>query len=196
MRLLKVDKNRLGLFARGENFGPQNGGHHFAAGVNRYALALPRRCRGIDTRLAVTTSRCVSCGAKIAPVTVLVRAASAPLLLAKHSSVIADPVHVHVVRGTESRARGEHERARRHHPGRLVVYRSENVRPGSGNAVAWNGGGDVEAIADTLRAKGVRLEEYPALGMRIDRGVHTSDGFAAIWFKDPDGNVLHVNSAR
>ena len=77
----------------------------------------------------------------------------------------------------------------------LVVYRSENVRPGSGNAVAWNGGGDVEAIADTLRAKGVRLEEYPALGMRIDRGVHTSAGFAAIWFKDPDGNVLHVNSA-
>jgi hypothetical protein len=76
----------------------------------------------------------------------------------------------------------------------LVVYRSENVRPGSGNAVAWNGGGDVEAIAEALRAKGVTLEEYPALGMRIDRGVHTSDGFAAIWFKDPDGNVLHVNS--
>ena len=80
--------------------------HHFAAGVNRYALALPRRCRGIDTRLAVTTSRCVSCGAKIAPVTVLVRAASAPLLLAKHSSVIADPVQVRVARRTESRAQG------------------------------------------------------------------------------------------
>ncbi|MGN2254937.1 VOC family protein [Frateuria sp. GZRe12] len=77
----------------------------------------------------------------------------------------------------------------------LVVYRSENVRPGSGNAVAWNGGGDVEAIAEALRTKGVTLEEYPALGMRIDRGVHTSGGFAAIWFKDPDGNVLHVNSA-
>ena len=76
----------------------------------------------------------------------------------------------------------------------LVVYRSENVRPGSGNAVAWNGGEDVETIAKALRTKGVTLEEYPALGMRIDRGVHTSDGFAAIWFKDPDGNVLHVNS--
>lgn len=76
----------------------------------------------------------------------------------------------------------------------LVVYRSENVRPGSGNAVAWNGGEDVETIAEALRAKGVTLEEYPALGMRIDRGVHTADGFAAIWFKDPDGNVLHVNS--
>lgn len=76
----------------------------------------------------------------------------------------------------------------------LVVYRSEGVRPGTGNAVAWSGGGDVEAIADDLRAKGVTLKEYPELGMRIERGVHKADGFAGIWFKDPDGNILHVNS--
>lgn len=76
----------------------------------------------------------------------------------------------------------------------LVVYRSEGVRPGTGNAVAWSGGNDVEAIADALRAKDVVLEEYPELGMSIDRGVHKADGFAAIWFKDPDGNILHVNS--
>lgn len=76
----------------------------------------------------------------------------------------------------------------------LVVYRSENPRPGTGNAVAWSGGGDVEAIADALRDKGVTLEEYPELGMHIERGVHKADGFAGIWFKDPDGNVLHVNS--
>lgn len=76
----------------------------------------------------------------------------------------------------------------------LVVYRSDNPRPGTGNAVAWSGGGDVDAIADALRAKGVTLEEYPDLGMQIDRGVHRAGDFAAIWFKDPDGNVLHVNS--
>lgn len=76
----------------------------------------------------------------------------------------------------------------------LVVYRSDAVRPGTGNAVAWSGGTDVDAIADALRAQGVSLEEYPEMGMEIDRGVHRSDGFAAIWFKDPDGNVLHVNS--
>ncbi len=76
----------------------------------------------------------------------------------------------------------------------LVVYRSEGVRPGTGNAVAWQGGDDVEAIAKTLREKGVTLETYPDLGMDIDRGVHRRDGFAAIWFKDPDGNILHVHS--
>ncbi|MFC3715836.1 VOC family protein [Luteimonas soli] len=76
----------------------------------------------------------------------------------------------------------------------LAVYRSEGVRPGTGNAVAWSGGNDVEAIAEDLRAKGVTLEEYPDMGMDIDRGVHRSDGFAGIWFKDPDGNILHVHS--
>ena len=76
----------------------------------------------------------------------------------------------------------------------LVVYKSDGVRPGTGNAVAWSAGDDVEAIADDLRAKGVALEEYPELGMRIERGIHRADGFAAIWFKDPDGNILHVNS--
>ena len=76
----------------------------------------------------------------------------------------------------------------------LVVYRSEGVRPGTGNAVAWRGGDNVEAIAETLRANGVTLETYPELGMDIDRGVHRRDGFAAIWFKDPDGNILHVHS--
>jgi len=76
----------------------------------------------------------------------------------------------------------------------LVVYRSEGVRPGTGNAVAWSGGNDVETIAETLRTKGVTLEEYPDLGMKIDGGVHKRDGFAGIWFKDPDGNILHVHS--
>lgn len=76
----------------------------------------------------------------------------------------------------------------------LTVYSSENLRPGTGNAVAWAGGGDVEAIAADLRAKGVTLEEYPDMGMTIENGVHRQDDFRAIWFKDPDGNILHVNS--
>lgn len=76
----------------------------------------------------------------------------------------------------------------------LVVYKSKDVRAGTGNAVAWSAGSDVEAIADVLRAKGVTLEEYPDMGMAIERGVHKADGFAGIWFKDPDGNILHVNS--
>lgn len=76
----------------------------------------------------------------------------------------------------------------------LTVYASDNFRPGTGNAVAWSGGDDVEAIAADLRDKGVVLEEYSDMGMSMEDGIHKDGDFAAIWFKDPDGNILHVNS--
>ena len=79
-------------------------------------------------------------------------------------------------------------------PTLLAVYQSDEVRPATGNAVGWAGGNDVETIADELRGKGVAFEEYPEMGMEIVDGVHKGDGFAGIWFKDPDGNILHVNS--
>jgi hypothetical protein len=53
--------------------------------------------------LPLTAYRCVFCGAKIAPITVLVRAALRSFC-SKHSSVIADTVQVRVMRRTESRA--------------------------------------------------------------------------------------------
>ena len=76
----------------------------------------------------------------------------------------------------------------------LVVYPSKDVRPSTANAVAWGAGGDVEAIARDLTARGVTLEEYPDMGMEIENGVHRAGDFRGIWFKDPDGNILHVNS--
>jgi catechol 2,3-dioxygenase-like lactoylglutathione lyase family enzyme len=75
---------------------------------------------------------------------------------------------------------------------RLVVYRSEFAGSNKANAVVWNGGEDFEAIAAQLRERGVAFEEYPELGMAIADGVHRAGGFAGVWFKDPDGNILHV----
>lgn len=76
----------------------------------------------------------------------------------------------------------------------LTVYQSNDYRPGTGNAIVWSGGGEVEAIATALRGKGVRLEEYPDMEMEIVDGVHRQGAFRAIWFKDPAGNILHVNN--
>lgn len=76
----------------------------------------------------------------------------------------------------------------------LTVYQSEVAKPAGGNAVAWGAGGDVETIADDLRGKGVALEEYPDMGMQVENGIHKDGDFRGIWFKDPDGNILHVNS--
>ena len=77
---------------------------------------------------------------------------------------------------------------------RLMVYKSEFAGTNKANAVVWDAGGDFDAIIEALRANGVRFEEYPDFGMEIRDGVHSSGNFKAAWFKDPDGNILHVNS--
>jgi catechol 2,3-dioxygenase-like lactoylglutathione lyase family enzyme len=76
---------------------------------------------------------------------------------------------------------------------RLSVYRSDYAGTNRANAVVWDAGSDVEAIAASLREKGVKLEEYPEGFDAVENGVHKKDQFRAIWFKDPDGNILHVN---
>lgn len=83
-----------------------------------------------------------------------------------------------------------------HHTGgtRLNVYKSDYAGTNRANAVVWNAGGDVEAIAADLRARGVTLDEYPDGFDEVKDGVHVKDDFRAIWFRDPDGNILHVIS--
>lgn len=77
---------------------------------------------------------------------------------------------------------------------RLHVYRSDFAGTNRANAVVWDAGDQVEAIAADLRGKGVTLDEYPEGFDGVTDGVHRLGGFRAIWFKDPDGNILHVNS--
>jgi catechol 2,3-dioxygenase-like lactoylglutathione lyase family enzyme len=75
---------------------------------------------------------------------------------------------------------------------RLVVYQSAFAGTNKANAVVWNAGEDFDAIAGQLGERGVTFEEYPELGMEIGGGVHRAGDFRAVWFKDPDGNILHV----
>jgi catechol 2,3-dioxygenase-like lactoylglutathione lyase family enzyme len=77
---------------------------------------------------------------------------------------------------------------------RLNVYKSDYAGTNKANAVVWSAGGDVEAIAADLRAKGVTLDEYPDGFDEVRGGVHVKGDFRAIWFRDPDGNILHVMS--
>jgi hypothetical protein len=41
---------------------------------------------------------------------------------------------------------------------------------------------------------GVTFERYDMQGARHDGDIHVFGDFKAAWFKDPDGNILHVNS--
>lgn len=77
----------------------------------------------------------------------------------------------------------------------LVVYPSELAGTNKANAVVWDCGADVDAIAADLRARGVKFEHYEMDGVTYKDGVHDAGGFRMVWFKDPDGNILHLNSA-
>ncbi len=77
----------------------------------------------------------------------------------------------------------------------LVVYRSEEAGTNRANAVVWAVGEDIVDIVADLRAKGVVFEQYEMEGATYSHGIHRDGDFQMAWFKDPDGNILHLNSA-
>jgi catechol 2,3-dioxygenase-like lactoylglutathione lyase family enzyme len=77
---------------------------------------------------------------------------------------------------------------------KLNVYLSDYAGTNRANAVVWAVGDELALIAADLRAKGVALDEYPEGFDRVIDGVHVGGALSVIWFKDPDGNVLHVTS--
>jgi catechol 2,3-dioxygenase-like lactoylglutathione lyase family enzyme len=67
----------------------------------------------------------------------------------------------------------------------------ENAGSSPATLAAWQVD-DIEATAKTLRDKGVVLEEYDMPGFRTESGIVALPGARAIWFKDPDGNILNA----
>lgn len=74
----------------------------------------------------------------------------------------------------------------------LTVYRSEFAGTNKANAVTWDMKGDLVAVVDDLRAKGVTFEHYPDMGMTLNGDIHEAGPAKLVWFKDPDGNILHL----
>lgn len=76
----------------------------------------------------------------------------------------------------------------------LVVYVSDYAGTNKANAVVWGVGAEIDAIVADLAAKGISFEHYPDMGMDYADGIHSANGFKAVWLKDPDGNILHLNN--
>ncbi len=75
----------------------------------------------------------------------------------------------------------------------VLVYQSEYAGSNQATAATWAAGDDFDAVVDDLRQKGVSFEHYDDLpGTTRDGDVHTLGDLKAVWFKDPDGNILNV----
>lgn len=76
----------------------------------------------------------------------------------------------------------------------LHVYVSDFAGTNQANAVVWGVGDQLDAIVADLAARGVTFEHYPDMGLDYKDGIHSSGDFKAVWLKDPDGNILHLNN--
>jgi catechol 2,3-dioxygenase-like lactoylglutathione lyase family enzyme len=78
---------------------------------------------------------------------------------------------------------------------KLVVYRSEFAGTNKATSATWGVGRELEAEVGRLKAAGVPFEHYDLPGLRREGDIHTAGDFKAAWFRDPEGNILHINSA-
>lgn len=76
----------------------------------------------------------------------------------------------------------------------IVVYESQFAGTNQGTAITWAVGGGFDPAVAELKAKGVVFEHYDMPGVTLKGDVHEAGGMKLAWFKDPDGNVIHIGS--
>lgn len=76
----------------------------------------------------------------------------------------------------------------------IVVYRSELAGTNKATAATWGVGAELDGIVAALKRAGVSFERYALPGSVREGEVHVFGDFRAVWFKDPDGNILHINN--
>lgn len=74
----------------------------------------------------------------------------------------------------------------------MVVYVSQYAGTNRATSATWAVGDDFDGIMQTLKAKGVTFEHYDLPGLVREGDVHVAGTFKGAWFKDPDGNILHI----
>ena len=75
----------------------------------------------------------------------------------------------------------------------IMVYESTYAGTNQANALAWSVDEDFDTVVKELATKGVAFEHYDLPGLTLEGDVHVGDDFKGVWFKDPDGNILHIN---
>ncbi|BCB75573.1 VOC family protein [Phytohabitans flavus] len=79
--------------------------------------------------------------------------------------------------------------------GKLFLYQSEFAGTNKATAVTFMvSDEEFDGEVDALRAKGVNFQTFDYEGMQWKDDVMVSDGMRAVWFSDPDGNILNVGT--
>ena len=76
----------------------------------------------------------------------------------------------------------------------IVVYESQLAGTNKATSATWGVGNEMDSIVRSLAKAGVPFEHYDIPGLKREGNVHVAGDFKAAWFKDPDGNILHINN--
>ncbi|HSX53273.1 MAG TPA: VOC family protein [Patescibacteria group bacterium] len=76
----------------------------------------------------------------------------------------------------------------------LFLYETQFAGTNKATSAGWVTD-DVEGVAKDLKSKGVKLEQYHLPGVKREGDIHIMGDLKAIWFKDPDGNILSVSTS-
>ena len=76
----------------------------------------------------------------------------------------------------------------------IVVYKSDFAGTNKATSATWGVGDELESIVKNLKKEAVAFEHYDMPGLARQGDIHVSGDFKAAWFKDPDGNILHINN--
>lgn len=78
--------------------------------------------------------------------------------------------------------------------GKLFVYESEYAGTNKATAVSWQVS-DIEPAIRDLKERGIEFEHYDNIpGMTREGDLHVMGNSKAVWFKDPDGNIMNVTA--
>jgi catechol 2,3-dioxygenase-like lactoylglutathione lyase family enzyme len=75
---------------------------------------------------------------------------------------------------------------------RLIVYPSEFAGTNQANAVVFTMQGDLVEAVRALSDKGLAFEHYDLPGLTLNGDVHEAGLVKLAWFRDPDGNLIHL----
>lgn len=76
---------------------------------------------------------------------------------------------------------------------KIRIAKVPEFQPFHGTVLGWEVS-NVKPVVEWLQSRGVSTEKYPFVADK-ELGIWTSpSGDQVAWFKDPDGNVLSVNS--
>ena len=74
----------------------------------------------------------------------------------------------------------------------VIVYASPYAGTNQATSATWSVGDEFDNVMRALQAKGVVFEHYDLPGLTRLGDAHVAGTFKGAWFKDPDGNILHI----